>query len=121
MKRDLDLIRKMILAIEDHPSGWAPQDLAFEGYTPEQVGYHAYLLVNAGLARGDYAERVGSDGPEGYISSLTWAGHEFAAAARDESRWKKAMEIVKEKGGNITVTVLAQLLLNLTKVTFGLP
>lgn len=46
MKRDLDLIRKMLLAIEESPSGFAPE-LKFPGYTDAQIGYHAYLLIDA--------------------------------------------------------------------------
>jgi len=71
----------MILAIEDAPSGWSP-DLQFDGYSDAQVGYHAYLLIDAGLARGQDGSTMGSDGPVGFITSLTWAGHEFAEAAR---------------------------------------
>ena len=37
MKRDMELIRKMILLIEDHPSGWAP-DIEIVGYTAQQIG-----------------------------------------------------------------------------------
>lgn len=121
MKRDLDLIRKMILAIEDDPAGWAPQDLSFEGFTAPQVGYHAYLLIDACLARGEVAMTIGSTGPRGVITSLTWRGHEFASAARDDTRWKKAMGIVAEKGGNITLDILTQLLGNLMRGAFGLP
>jgi hypothetical protein len=121
MKRDLDLIRKMILAIEDHPEGWAPQGLTFDGYTPEQVGYHTYLLIDAGLAKGEDASAMGSTGPEGFITSLTWKGHEFADAARDDTRWKKAMGIVKEKGGSVTLDILTQLLGSLMRGAFGLP
>jgi hypothetical protein len=120
MKRDLDLIRKMVLVIEDAPSGRAP-DLAIEGSTPGKVGYHAYLLVDAGLARGVDVTSMDSEGPEALITSLTWAGHEFAESARDETRWKKAMGIVKEKGGAITLDVLKQLLASLMRAAFGLP
>lgn len=120
MKRDLELIRKMVLAIEDGPSGWAP-DLKFDGYSDAQVGYHAYLLIDAGLARGQDASTMGSDAPEGFITSLTWAGHEFADAARDETRWKKAMGVVQEKGGTVTIGVLTQLLIVLMKGALGLP
>src|SRR6266545_4070275 len=102
MKRDLDLIRKMVLAIEDAPSGWAPK-LSIDGYTPTQVGYHAYLLVDAGLVRGHDVTIHGGTGQEALITSLTWAGHEFAEAARDDTRWEKAMGIVKDKGGTITL------------------
>jgi hypothetical protein len=33
MKRDMDLIGKMLLFIEDQPSGSAPDELRFEVYT----------------------------------------------------------------------------------------
>lgn len=120
MKRDLELMRKMVIAIEDAPSGWAP-DLKFDGYSDAQVGYHAYLLIDAGLARGQDASTMGSDAPQGFITSLTWAGHEFADAARDETRWKKAMGVVQEKGGTVTIGVLTQLLIALMKGALGLP
>jgi hypothetical protein len=120
MKRDLDLIRKMILAIEDHPAGWAPE-LTFDGYTKAQIGYHAYLLIDAGLAKGHDASTIGSEAPEGLITNLTWKGHEFAQAARDQTRWRKAMALVAEKGGSITLDVLTQLLGSLMKGNFGLP
>ena len=45
MRRDLELIHMMVLAIEDHPSGWAPHQLAIDGYSDEQIGYHAYGLT----------------------------------------------------------------------------
>ncbi|MDD5761177.1 MAG: DUF2513 domain-containing protein [bacterium] len=121
MKRDLELIRKMVLAIEASHSGWAPNNFEFEGYTEAQVGYHAYLLINAGLAKGVDASSMGSESPKGFISSLTWAGHEFADAARDETRWRKAMGVVQEKGGTVTIGVLTQLLVSLMKGALGLP
>ena len=120
MKRDLDLIRKMLLAIEEAPSGWAPE-LKIEGYSETQVGYHAYLMIDAGLARGSDASAMGSEAPEGMITSLMWAGHEFAEAARDEKLWKKAMGLVAEKGGSITLDVMKDLLISLMRRALGLP
>lgn len=120
MKRDLELIRKMVLAVEDHPAGYAPE-MKFEGYTEEQVGYHAFLLVDAEMAVGNDYTSVGSESPEWHILHLTWKGHEFAEAARDDTRWKKAMGIVQEKGGSVTVAVLTQLLGSLMRAALGLP
>ena len=48
MKRDMELIRKLVLALENEPTGYAPENLNIEGYTSEQVGYHAYLMIDAG-------------------------------------------------------------------------
>lgn len=120
MKRDWDVIRKMVLAIEEAP-GFVPDNLSFEGYTDAQVGYHAYLLMDAGLARGQEVTSDGSEAPEAMLVNLTWEGHEFAEAARDETRWEKAMGIVTEKGGAITIDVLKNLLSSLMKAALGLP
>jgi Hypothetical protein (DUF2513) len=120
MRRDIELIRKMVFTIEDAPSGWAPHPLEIEGYSRAQIGYHAWLLVNAGLARGQDSATGESDGPEASISNLTWNGHEFAEAARDDGRWAKAMGMVQETGGAVTIAVLTQLLANLMKSAFGL-
>ena len=120
MRRDLDLIRKMLLGVEDAPTGFAP-DLNFGGFTDAQIGYHAYLLIDAGLAKGADITSHDSDGPNAIIQYLTWEGHEFADAARDESRWKKAKGMVAEKGGGITLDVMKALLISLMKTALGLP
>jgi Hypothetical protein (DUF2513) len=121
MKRDLELVRKMLLAIEDAETGFAPDELAFDGHTQAQVGYHAYLLVDGGFATGSDITDTSCTGPVWCISSLTWTGHEFAAAARDENRWKKAIGLVKEKSGTITMDALTQLLGSLMRGSLGLP
>lgn len=116
----MELIRKMVLAAEDAPSGYAPNKLTFDGYDEEVVSYHAYLMIQAGLATGVEVTHQQSPGPEAILTGLTWAGHEFADAARDETRWKKAMGLVKEKGGAVTLDVLKDLLTYLTRLGLGL-
>lgn len=113
MKRDLDLIRKMVLAIEDAPSAWAPAQLTFDGYSQVQIDYHSWLLVNAGLALGDDATTDDAECPAAFLLNLTWAGHEFAAACRDEHRWTNAMKTVGTKAGDVTFAVLSRLLADL--------
>jgi len=120
MKRDMDLVRKLVLAIEDSPAGFAPKDLQIEGFTKEQIGYHLYIMLEAGLIRGANVTTHGSKSPQAIATSLTWAGHEFADAARDPDRWKKAMELTKEKAGSVTLEVLVKLLSYLMSSALGL-
>jgi hypothetical protein len=77
------------------------------------------LLIDAGLAGGVDMTHQGSTSPEARLTKLTWNGHEFAAVARDDTRWKQAMGMVKEKGGSITLAVLTQVLTHLMRVAFG--
>jgi hypothetical protein len=106
----MDLIRKMVLLIESSPNGWAPDTITIDGYTPAQIGYHSYLLVDAGLASGTDITNSESSGPEYMISRLTSAGHDFADACRNDTIWAKAKGIVKEKTGSVTIEIMKQLL-----------
>jgi len=120
MKRDMELIKKIVLAIESAPGGYPPNPLEIEGYTKDQIGYHSYLLVKDELAEGVDITTKESTGPEYYIRSLTPAGHEFAEAARDDKLWKKATKKVAEVGGDITVKLLSEMLTLYMRQKFGL-
>lgn len=120
MKRDMELIRKLVLAIEDAPAGWAPSDLQIEGFTGEQIAYHSYLLVDAGLAVGAETTSFESAGPEYMLSYLTWAGHEFADACRNDTIWRKSIALIKEKAGSVTFEVLKQVLVTTAKGALGM-
>ena len=114
MIRDVDLIRQILLRISDHsvPSGstseealdWAP--LLARGYELSSIHYHVELLNEAGLIRAD--ELVpGQWWPE----RLTWEGHEFVDAARDESRWQLVRQRVDGSAGAAPFSLLQKLLL----------
>lgn len=62
--RDLNLIRKLILAVEASPTGYVQDEIEINGYSEEQIGYHAYLLVNAGLANGIDATTIADTSPQ---------------------------------------------------------
>ena len=109
MKRDFDLFRKILLFVENAPSGFAPT-IVLDGYSGAEIGYHAHLLIEAGLARGVDVTNLGSTAPESLITNLTWAGHEFAELARDQSRWEQAMSLLRAEGRGVTFDELKRLL-----------
>ncbi len=111
MKRDMELVRKLILKIEDHPSGWAPSELTIEGYSRQQIGYHCYLIVDSGLAVGRDMTTTPSGGPEYLITHLTSAGHDFAESSQNQYLWDEVMADIKDKGfGSVAVDLLKKLL-----------
>lgn len=116
MKRDMDLVRQILIAIEETPDDSV--DLNFEEYEEELINYHVGLLVEAGLIKGLGTQATDTTywSPE----RLTWAGHEFLDAARNETVWNSAKNLVKEKGGSIPFDVLKDLLLKLTAASIGL-
>lgn len=88
MKRDMDLVREIILALEDHPTGYATDaPLAFPGFTEAQVGYHVLIMGEAELLTVDEMTAFGDSTPNAVPVRLTWAGHEFADAVRNDTVW----------------------------------
>jgi hypothetical protein len=118
MKRDMDLVRQIMLAIEDQYIDTNIRGLKIDKYNLKTVGYHCKLLYDAGLIDYYYGVYADNELLDFLTGSLTWEGHEFLEAAKDDSRWKRAMEVVKEKGGNITIDILKQLLIQLMKNAF---
>jgi hypothetical protein len=116
----MDLIRQMLFAIEAAPTGFAPHPLKIDGYTEDQVGYHAYLLINGDYAKGPVVTGSNSTSPEAIILNLTWKGHEFADAARSETTWRKAKDMIQAKVGSIGLDAVKDLLIRLGRRELGL-
>lgn len=114
MQRNMDLVRTILLRIEDSPSGWARRPFGIEGFTPEQVGYHAHIMKEDGLIEAIDVTSSESKGPEAMPQALTWKGHEFLDLARDQRRWNQAKVIIGKIGSapiSVWTKVLNDLLL----------
>lgn len=110
MKRDMDLIRKILLMMEAKPQG---NTLVIEGYSSEQIGHHIYLMMQAGLIEGVDATSPDDRYPIALPDQLTWQGHDFLDACRNESVWNKAKEKLKSIGGDVPLTVIKSLLVEI--------
>jgi hypothetical protein len=120
VKRDLDLIRKLVLAVEDSPTGFVTGDIAVEGYSAEEIGYHSYLIVDAHLAEGFGLTASGDTSPCWRILNLTSAGHDFADTVRSDSTWNKATSMIRDKAGGVTLDILKQVLIGIVRSGLGL-
>jgi hypothetical protein len=114
MKRDMDLARKILLEIEAHPEPYEV-GIKFEGITEKEIFYHIKLLYQAGLIEAREESEFGSSGWS--VDCLTWAGHEFLDASRDETRWEKAKNLIFQKGGSLSFELLKITLSEIMKKT----
>jgi hypothetical protein len=101
MRRDMNLVRKVLLAVE------AGNQLdPIEGCSEDEVKYHKKLVIDAGLAEGTAKKdsTKATDIPAAVIiRSLTWAGHDFVDAIGDESRWAKVKAFLADAGKQVTI------------------
>ncbi|WP_305967372.1 DUF2513 domain-containing protein [Marinobacter salsuginis] len=94
MKRDMDLVRKILLAVE---ADERPDSIS--GYDSEAIKYNQALAIEAGLVEG----RVLNDNSNAiqvpsavYIKKLTWQGHEFIDLMKKSEVWETIQREFKE-------------------------
>lgn len=113
MKRDMDLVRLILLEMEKQPAVIAYSDLIIDDYSQDEITYHIILLDEAGLI---IAKDQSTMGRINWIPQrLTWEGHEFLEASRDDNNWTKAKDIMAKSGGfifDIAKEVLIQIIKN---------
>ncbi|REG83640.1 DUF2513 domain-containing protein [Marinomonas pollencensis] len=105
MKRDMDLARKILLAVEEKDDHVIPFVPAIENYDKKQINYHIQLLDQAGLVESKSSSTL-ADGTKWSIKSLTFSGHDFLDASRNDTIWSKAKESIKSKGLSLTLDLL---------------
>jgi hypothetical protein len=122
MKRDLDLIREILLHIESGQEydgtrefcSTTPEEMGLTGYTPEEFFYHCTLLIEDGYIDG--AATIVNI----VVRRLTSRGHDFLDDIRDPGVWKK---VKTQLGGlpGVALTVVAELAKGEIKKHLGLP
>ncbi|MDH0958965.1 DUF2513 domain-containing protein [Pseudomonas chengduensis] len=104
MKRDMDVIRQLVLRLED---GYLNK---LDGVEAPVYLYHAQLLIEAGLAEGALAAPNRGVPTAALLWRLTWLGHDFADAIRNDTIWNSAKEKVIKPSASWTFGVLLDFL-----------
>lgn len=96
MRHDLDLVKKILIAVEDLPPDpdWTP--LYIEGYDDAVVGEHVRILAQAGFI--EMKDTSTLAGHEYCPTALTWQGGLFLDQIRSDTAWEKVKGYTKEIG-----------------------
>lgn len=116
MKRDMDLVRQILLAVE------GSSDLIVLSFTvdtdPQTKQFHLRLLQDAGHLS---YEKSPAGGMYGW--RMTWTGHEFLDEVRDPEIWRKTKEGA-DKVGSWSIKLLGEIasgLIRAKAIELGLP
>ena len=115
MKRDMDLCRQILLEIEAQEPGESIEMLQTDTSSNEVIE-HLQLLQDAGLIEA----RVDPRFRDYSIQRLTWEGHEFLQAARDDTVWDEAQKRVGSAWQSLTFTLLKEALEGVVRNTLDL-
>lgn len=119
MKRDMELVRRILLAVEKHgevDSDSPPEEL--RDVPSEVLGGHILIVIERGLVKG---LTLGSHGtPAAAVATrLLWEGHDFLADARSDTVWQKTMGFVRERGGTASWDIFRAVLKARAAEIFG--
>ena len=98
MKLDKDLIRDILLAIEERETPNLPFKLSIPERTDVEVSYHVQILEEAGLLVA--LERTTMSSHGWLPIRLTYDGHEYIETIRDSEVWRHTKEIAKTAGAS---------------------
>lgn len=101
MKRDMDLVRSIMLQIDEAPKHVKFGTLVGPGADQDTIDLYAYhvrmLTDEVGFVSGIDAKTL--SGPNWLKLELTWRGHEFLDQIRDPAIWAAAKAGAKKAGG----------------------
>ncbi len=110
MKRDMDLIRKLLFYFEESKDTVHDDLPKIKGYEPSNIKYHIYLMHDSNLL---HCEHVKSDitGKVLYLMplNLSWDGNEFLEMVRSNTTWERIKKTIVRKGDAFTFSNINQL------------
>ena len=111
MKRDMDLVREILLRIE---KGERPEGLISNIKKPkDEVYYHIKIMSDFGLINAEIITAMNkvSPGPSfvvANIAGLTWEGYDFLDDIRNETVWKKTQAQIKKTTGTASLEMVKE-------------
>ncbi|WP_443750369.1 DUF2513 domain-containing protein [Asticcacaulis solisilvae] len=123
MRRDMDLIRALLLKLEGgsfepgstHDIWPGDDEVAIEGYSFDQIHYHLLLLEDSGYIKTGGWMSSGSL----IYKGLTSAGHDFLDSVRDPEIWRSTKSKIGKVAG-VTLDVVKDVAVDLIKHALGL-
>jgi len=112
MKRDMDMIREILQDVENR----GPIEGRMPCYSRPDVVYQVALMIDAGLVDGEVHSETMA-----FIRRLTWYGHDFLDAAKDDTIWNKAKEHIFKPTVSWTFSLLLDYLKREAALKLGLP
>ncbi|MBN2023632.1 MAG: DUF2513 domain-containing protein [Pirellulales bacterium] len=122
MKRDMELIRELLLFFEEKETREFKKTPRIHDYDDGLIRYHLLLLHEAGYLRCEVTKSSTSDRVVDVLpQELTWDGHEFLDRIRDRFIWDEVVGNMKEHGlTSASVELLKQIADRILRKKIGL-
>lgn len=99
MKRDMDLIRKILFYIEDNytPGKEWLRRIVIDGYDDATITEHILLAYQSGFIQ--KLQNISTLGGTSYwVGNLTNEGYDYLDKIREDTVWNNTKKVIKERG-----------------------
>lgn len=110
MKRDMELVRRILFAIESEYKGVSICNLSVPEYDLVTIAEHCKIMYEKGLIN-EY-KPVQADGTPVlafWVGNLTWEGYDFLDKIREDTVWNKTKGFIKDKALPMTLDVIKEI------------
>jgi hypothetical protein len=117
----MDFVREILLRTEDAEfNGVTVGSFVTEERDKVAVAYHFQILHEAGLVQANLLTFERHGAVDGTIERLTWSGHEFIDATRNDTIWKKTKAVVGKQLGTAPFDILLEVAKRVALGSIGL-
>lgn len=121
MKRNLDLIRHILLVTENSDRNYLhPDAYITEEYQYEEVAYNVLLLDDAGYIILNSVPVISSTLEDFIVERLTNDGHDFLDAIRDKKVFEEAKKKILSVTGSSTLEIFKAVSVSIIKNLLGI-
>lgn len=107
MKRDLDLIRHILVTIESSDSNKITiEDFVTTEYSPELISNHIRLLLDVDYIEARDVSTLGSTYRQFLIRRITMQGYEYLDSIRDPKVWSETKLKLSQATSSISLEVV---------------
>ena len=123
IKRDLDLIRRMLLKMESLDSSYGTIRLnTFKDICDDEavLSLHVHLLLDAGLIEATDMVYTGNGVDDFLITRMTFAGYDYLDSIRSDSVWNEVKKKIASVGDSVSLEIVKELGVTLVKAQLGI-
>ncbi len=109
MKRDLDLVRCILITAEAAKGPVGNTELLNCCEDIHKLAFHIELMTGRGLIVGSVAYDGLNETPLGLeVISITWEGYDYLDSIRSPKVWEKAKEVIAKTVGDTSLSVVKE-------------
>lgn len=107
MKRDLNLVKEILLWAIDHEESGIAKNPDIPEYTQDQVAHHIYLMERARLVEAENITTVHDVCKKSHLLGITWDGHKFLELTKEPTTWNLIKDAFIKESASISLSAIA--------------